>query len=121
MRKVFVVATVVALSGCATVPSSKLGWTSGSYSFSAQRHGCELGGIEVKNDGSKVASIFGTIDILDDQSNTISTVQFVCDNAHPGGSALCRHTQVYNDKLLYAMPGFYCAGYSKYKLSIRKY
>lgn len=121
MRNVFVAAAIVALSGCATVPNSKLTWTSGDYSVSAQRSGCELGSIEVKNNGANVAKVFGTIDILDDQSNTISTVQFGCDNAHPGGTAMCRQSQKYNDKLLYAMPGLYCAGYSQYKLSVRKY
>jgi hypothetical protein len=121
MRNVFVLTMIVALSGCATVPNSKLSWESGNYNISVLRSGCELSGIEVKNNSSKVAKIFGTIDALDSQSNTISTVKFGCDNAHPGGIAMCRGVQTYNDKLLYAMPGLYCAGYSRFTLSVQSY
>lgn len=121
MKNIFISVTVIAISGCATVPSSKLSWESGNISVSANRSGCELGNIEVRNNGGNIAKVFGTIDILDDQSNTISTLQFGCDNAHPGGVAMCRYTQRYNDKLLYALPGLYCAGYSQYKLSVQQY
>ena len=121
MRYLIFALYVVTVSGCVTVPTSKLSWTSGDYVVSAKRNGCEIGGIEVTNNGIKVAKIFGTLDILDDQSNTISTVKFSCDNVHPGGSASCGKSQSYNEKRISEMPGYYCSGYSKYKLSLQRY
>ncbi|RZM06629.1 MAG: hypothetical protein EOO88_53075 [Pedobacter sp.] len=90
-------------------------------SISAIRAGCELGNIEIKNNGSAPTKASGEINVLDAQSNTISTVPFYCNSSFPGGTASCSHSQTYNDKLLYAMPGLYCAGYSQYRISLRKY
>ena len=109
MKNLLVIAMIATITGCATVPRSKLAWTSGDYSISVQRKGCELNNIQVKNNGTEVAKVFGTIDILDKDSNTVSTVKFGCDNAHPGGSATCMKSQTYNEASLLEMPGFYCA------------
>ena len=121
MKNLLITAIAITLSGCATVPREGLSWQSGDVSISARRDGCELVNIEIKNNGSAAVKASGEVNILDAQSNTISTVSFYCDSAFPGGTAMCRRSQKYNDKLLYAMPGLYCAGYSQYKMSVRKY
>lgn len=121
MRNALIAVCATTLIGCVTVPSSKLTWQSGDVSVSAKRSGCSVGGIEVQNNGSQVAKVFGDIDILDDQSNNLSVVSFSCDNAHPGGTAICRHSQTFNNKKFDAKAGIACPAFSKYKLSIRKY
>lgn len=121
MKNMLITAIVITLSGCATVPRQGLSWQSGDVSISARRDGCELVNIEVKNNGSTAVKTSGSVDILDAQANTISTVSFYCDSVYPGGTAMCRRSQRYNDKLLYAMPGFYCTGYSQYKMSVQRY
>lgn len=121
MYKLILLITMIFLASCASIPRQKLQWTSGDYEISVSRSGCEIGNIRIRNNGAKVSQVFGTLDILDTNSTTVSTVRFGCDNAYPGGTALCRQSQTYNEQALMEMPGFYCAGYSTYRLSLNKY
>lgn len=111
---------ILILGGCATVPRAALSWNSGTLTVSADRDGCELVNIKVKNNGSAPATASGKIDILDDKSNNISTVSFYCEKAYPGGTVGCRRSQKDNVNI-YATPGYYCAVYSKYVMSVRSY
>ncbi len=118
MKFAIAFALILALSGCATVPRESMSWTSGDLSVSANRDGCDLVNISVKNNGSKPAKASGKIDILDDKSNNISTVTFFCESAYPGGTVGCRRSQ--RDHVnINMLPGYYCASYSQYIMSIR--
>ena len=122
MKKILLSILTVTVTGCATIPREEISLSSNDDQISilVKRSGCELVGIEVKNNGTSEATVRGDINILDAQSNTVSTVKFRCDTVYPGGTAMCRGSQNYNDKLLYQMPGLYCAGYSSYEATIKK-
>ena len=120
MKLAIASALVLVLSGCATVPRQALSWTSGTLAVSANRDGCELVNIKVTNNGSTPAKANGKIDILDDKSNNVSTVSFYCESAYPGGTVGCRQSQKDNVDI-YKTPGFYCAVYSKYVISVSSY
>lgn len=111
------------LSGCAGLvppPPVELSWggAGNNLAVTAIRIGCEVGGVKIKNNGSKETKVFGTIDILDANSNGVSTISFHCENVYPGGTRKCGSNQKYTADI-YAYPGYFCDGsYSQFKLKL---
>ncbi len=116
--------SLLLLSGCAGVvvpePSTQLSWdTSNSLTITATRSGCEFGDFKVKNSGENAVKVSGTLDILDAQSNLVTTARFYCENAYPGGSSGCRSSLRYVGNVN-KYPGYFCKNaYAQYKMTVR--